>query len=193
MSQLHRLGMSEDKLPDEDWAAWNKKRSTQAMIAKYGSDDPTMLSFMKLYEQKGWGKGSGSGSAIQRSAKSIVMLSKLLPLLGVTLLLDFPCGDQQWAPQLRKSIPGLKYIGADIMPGLIQRNIETYGSRTVDFMLMGLSKPGAFPMLQETSHAWTSRDVVAVMLLSTTPLLIVVHTSPRCVKAGQRISLVQCI
>jgi hypothetical protein len=163
MARLHHLGAIEDDQPDEDWKFWNKKPETHAMIREYGEDNSTMLAFMDLYEKKGWGKGSGSGSAVQRAAKSITLLSKLLPALGVTLLIDFPCGDQQWAPHLRQALPGVKYLGADIMPGLIQRNQETYGSRITEFVLMGLDKLEAFRMLRDKSKLWNYKDVVAVM------------------------------
>ena len=164
MTRLHSLGMSADDTPDEDWAAWNQKSTTLKIMDKYGKDDPTMRAFMHLYEQKGWGKGSGGGSAVQRAAKSIVMLSMLLPALGVTLLLDFPCGDQQWAPHLRQATPALKYIGADIMPGLIQRNIEIFSKQhQVEFILMGLTKTNVFEKIRSQSSVWTSKDVVAVM------------------------------
>jgi hypothetical protein len=41
-------------------------------------------------------------------------------LRGVTLIVDLPCGDQQWASHLRALNPDLKYIGVDIVPALIQ-------------------------------------------------------------------------
>jgi len=162
MSRLHHLGSIDDARPGEDWNHWNKKPETRAMIREYGENDSAMLAFMDLYESKGWGKGSGSGSAVQRSAKSITLLSKLLPALGVTLLIDFPCGDQQWAPHLRRAMPGVKYLGLDIMPGLIQRNRETYGSRATYFALMGLDNPNKWNVAKK-SQLWNSKDVVAVM------------------------------
>lgn len=121
---------------------------------------------MHLYESKGWGRGSGEGSSIHFATKTICMLSggTLRTMLGVTLFVDVPCGDQQWAPTLRALNPWLKYIGLDVMPGLVQWNREQYGDARTEFFLadMGVDKD-LFASLRRRSKLWdVNSDVVAI-------------------------------
>lgn len=148
-----------------DWKAMNAKPETAALIADAGGLTDVMRAFMRVYEENVWGVGSGGGSAPAFAARTICLLSHALPsLLNVTLLIDLPCGDQQWAPLLRHVTPGLKYIGVDVMPGLVQANRERYGKESaVEFHLMEMGTPGLFARLRARSSLWTAQDRVAVL------------------------------
>jgi len=125
-----------------------------------------MRAFMGVYEGEGWGCGSGDGSGIDIAARTICNLASILPsLLNVTLLVDFPCGDQQWAPHLRARLPRhIKYLGVDAMPGVVQRSLELFGApgRT-EFQLAELGVPGVFATLRARSGVWGGGDTVAVL------------------------------
>jgi hypothetical protein len=157
-----------------DWREWNAKPATQALIARSGGLTPTMRAFMEVYEAQAWDSastpllprrcGSGAGSHPAFAARTACLLATLLPALGVTLLVDFPSGDQQWAPLLRAQLPELKYLGVDAMPGVVQRSLELFGApgRT-EFQLAELGVPDVFATLRARSGVWGGGDTVAVL------------------------------
>jgi len=155
----------------EDWRKWNAMPETAALIAEAGGETPTMRAFMNVYEAGAWGNegggcGSGRGSLPIFAARTICNLAALMPtLLKVDLLIDFPCGDQQWSPMLRALLPNLKYLGVDAMPGLVQRNrvVHSVPGR-VEFLLGELDTPRVFDTLRARApHMWAPGDVVAVL------------------------------
>ena len=149
-----------------DWKAYNAKPATQAMIAAAGGETPTMRAFMNVYEAESWGCGSGHGSSIDLAARTICNLASMLPaLLNVTLLVDFPCGDQQWAPLLRARLPRhIKYLGVDATPGVVQRNRELFAKPgQVEFLLAELASEGVFDKIRAGSALWQPGDRVAVL------------------------------
>lgn len=83
--------------------------------------------FTRIYAKKGWGKSasaSGPGSSVTRTAVVRSQLTKLLTELGVTSILDIPCGDFNW--MRFTELPGIEYTGADIVAPLVERNRLLY-------------------------------------------------------------------
>jgi len=168
---MARLALLQAALPPAThlhWQEYNSKAETQQLIESVGGLTENMRAFMKVYESRAWGVGSGAGSTVHFASRTICLLSSsLLTLLNVTLLTDLPCGDQQWAPTLRSLTPGLKYIGADAMPGLVQRNREEFGHGgpgEPEFWLLDMAfEGGPFKFIRERSQLWTATDRVAVL------------------------------
>ena len=82
---------------------------------------------------------------------------------------DFPCGDQQWAPYLRKLNPDLKYIGVDIVPSVIQRNIDVFQKdreadrkHPLEFFLLDMREPDGYKKIKEHSKIWKDDDIVLI-------------------------------
>ena len=150
------------------WKELNTQPETMRMIEEAGGLTDNMRAFMSVYEVGVWGSGSGVGSSLPFAARTICVLSQnLLTLLNVTLLIDLPCGDQQWAPTLRALTPGLKYIGIDAMPGLVQYNRERFGHGgpgEPEFWLADMAvEGGPFEFIRKRSKLWKSDDRVAVL------------------------------
>ena len=78
--------------------------------------------------------GTGSSFAATKTIRSA--LPDLLRDLGVTSVLDVPCGDFNWAKEVDWS--PLHYIGADIVPELIERNQALYASDGVEFITLDI-------------------------------------------------------
>jgi hypothetical protein len=77
--------------------------------------------FQRIHDTNLWGapeSPSGLGSEIDATAVLRAELPRLLARLGATSLLDAPCGDAGW---INRADLGLRYIGVDIVPDLIQR------------------------------------------------------------------------
>lgn len=64
---------------------------------------------------------SGLGSESSATDAIAATLPALLSRLGVRTLLDAPCGDAGWIPRIGH---GVDYIGVDIVPALVEANIQ---------------------------------------------------------------------
>ena len=77
--------------------------------------------FQRIHETNMWGAAastSGVGSEIDATAVLRTELPRLLERLGVTSLLDAPCGDARW---INRAGLGVRYVGVDIVPALIEQ------------------------------------------------------------------------
>src|ERR1700737_3661240 len=77
--------------------------------------------FRRIHETNLWGAAastSGLGSEMDATAVLRIELPRLLQKLGVTSLLDAPCGDAGW---IKKANLRGRIIGGDIVPSLIER------------------------------------------------------------------------
>lgn len=62
---------------------------------------------------------SGSGSTTDQTALLARSLPTLLQRIGVRSVLDLPCGDGLWMSGI--SLPGIQYLGADLLPEMVER------------------------------------------------------------------------
>jgi hypothetical protein len=77
--------------------------------------------FQRIHDTNLWGavaSTSGLGSQLDATAVLRAELSGLFQRLGVTSLLDAPCGDAGW---INQADLGVRYVGIDIVPDLIAR------------------------------------------------------------------------
>ena len=83
---------------------------------------------------------SGVGSQLDATARLRLELPLLLQTLGVSNLLDIPCGDFSWLSTLQ--LPVQSYIGADIVPAVVARNAERFGNSHpfAEFRVLDLAK-----------------------------------------------------
>ena len=153
---------------EPDWEAYNKKKETLKLISDAGGLTTNMKAFMRVYEGHVWKVGSGGGSRLDFASRSICILQHaLIAILNATVLLDIPCGDQQWSPTLRSFLPTLKYIGVDGMPGLVQVNRERFGhgpgGNATEFFLGDMTDPDLFRKIKNESQLWKPSDRVVVL------------------------------
>ena len=69
---------------------------------------------------------SGHGSDTKHTRRLVEALPPLLKQFQVATLLDIPCGDFHWMKDV--DLTGTKYVGADIVPQLVENNVGRYGS-----------------------------------------------------------------
>jgi hypothetical protein len=75
--------------------------------------------FQRIHDTNLWGapeSTSGLGSELDATAVLRAELPRLFKQLGVTSLLDAPCGDAGWINRVEL---GVRYVGIDIVPSLI--------------------------------------------------------------------------
>lgn len=95
--------------------------------------------FSAIYENQVWlngraaGSKSGSGSDLQNTESVRRCLGDMLTFLGTRTLLDIGCGDFTWMKALSFSA---RYIGIDIVPGVIAANNALYASDQRTFSLL---------------------------------------------------------
>lgn len=95
--------------------------------------------FTDIYRTNHWrGKDSvsGEGSDLVQTRVIIQELPSLFRELGISTLLDMPCGDFHWMRHV--DLTGISYSGADIVQDLIDANNEKYGTNSITFKKMDL-------------------------------------------------------
>ena len=81
---------------------------------------------------------SGRGSTLGRTTVIRRALPLLLNEVGAKVILDAPCGDFNWMQHTE--LRAVRYIGADVVPGLISRNRERYSSVGREFVTLDITK-----------------------------------------------------
>jgi len=97
--------------------------------------------FSGYYETSYWGDSesqSGQGSSLEGTRVIRRELPRLLQSLECHSLLDVPCGDLYWIRQIE--LPITEYIGADIVPSLIERNQQLFGGSGRRFQVLDITQ-----------------------------------------------------
>lgn len=96
--------------------------------------------FSDIYENNKWGSEesvSGPGSSMDQTRVVRTYLANLIDRHGIRSIFDIPCGDFNWMS--RVDLSKVHYTGADIVPELIRRNAEKFGSDNVRFVARDLT------------------------------------------------------
>lgn len=101
----------------------NKKRSVEEV-------------FTSTYSENRWGGSSGeycsgSGSTEQHAITYAAIVRDLIREKGISRIVDLGCGD--FTVGSRILAEGVRYTGVDVVSGLIERNLERFGSEHVEF------------------------------------------------------------
>ncbi|MDB5438392.1 MAG: hypothetical protein JWM33_819 [Caulobacteraceae bacterium] len=121
--------------------------------------------FTRVYRENAWGDGdsvSGPGSNAETTAHIRAALPELVRELGVTSLLDIPCGDYHWMKGVEL---GCAYIGADLVGELIEADKKAYPG--VDFRqadLLASALPAADAVFCRDCLVHLSNDDIAKAL-----------------------------
>ena len=115
---------------------WKLRRTGRALFL---SLIPRSYIFQKYYAKNRWGSDeskSGSGSSLKETDILRGKLQGILKDLKITSLLDAPCGDFHWMQHV--DLSGIRYIGADIVSELIERNNMSYKKDNIQFISLDL-------------------------------------------------------
>ncbi len=97
--------------------------------------------FSNIHDTNYWGSKesvSGMGSTMKETVVLRAELPKVLAKYGIKSLLDSPCGDYNWMRQTDLGIDA--YIGADIVPHMIERNNNLFQSESRTFIHADITK-----------------------------------------------------
>ncbi|MCU0445091.1 MAG: class I SAM-dependent methyltransferase [Microscillaceae bacterium] len=110
-------------------------------LKKQGTQLPIQDVFTQIYDTNHWGgndSASGLGSESAQTQALGQLLPQLLQKLNIHTLLDAPCGDFNWLSRL--NLPMQNYIGADIVPLIIERNRSVYTADNQSFMVLDITQ-----------------------------------------------------
>jgi len=117
-------------------------RRVMSLRRALGIRDPTAgVIFSRIYENNLWGDSesrSGRGSTLARTAVIRAALPALLEGIGARSMLDAACGDFNW--MARVDLSGVRYVGIDIVPELVERNRRLYGREGRDFIFADITR-----------------------------------------------------
>ena len=97
--------------------------------------------FSEINEKNLWANAqsvSGRGSTLERTEVIRQTLPTVLKELNAQTLLDIPCGDLNWMQHT--ALGSVKYIGADVVPDLIDRNQRLFSKHGKDFMVLDITQ-----------------------------------------------------
>lgn len=99
--------------------------------------------FTLVFKENRWGNEesvSGSGSALSSPSvlESVVSLDEIIRKFKIRSLIDVPCGDFHWIPIILGRFPKLEYYGFDIVPDLIEWNLQRYPDHS--FSVLDITK-----------------------------------------------------
>jgi aminoglycoside 6'-N-acetyltransferase-1b len=101
--------------------------------------DPSST-FREVFRSNLWGADSrsGAGSGADQTSRIAAAIPALCRRLGVRRLLDIPCGDFSWMANV--DLGGTSYVGADIVPDLLERNRALHARADREFLQLDLTK-----------------------------------------------------
>jgi SAM-dependent methyltransferase len=102
---------------------------------------PRWVLFSLIYHANYWGNAdsrSGPGSDLNATEVTRAELPALLQKLGVRSLLDAACGDFFWMSQT--GLPIDTYIGVDIVPSIVKKNVRMYGNERTQFYCLDICR-----------------------------------------------------
>ena len=97
--------------------------------------------FTSIYNNHRWGDEesvSGTGSKIEQTKGIAAFMPLLFRKYDIRNVLDIPCGDFNWMQHVDLST--INYVGADIVPALINKNTLSYAAPHVNFFLADIIK-----------------------------------------------------
>lgn len=113
--------------------------------------------FSDYHRENFWGNDesvSGPGSTLKYTERLRMALPGLFSKYEIGSILDAPCGDYNWFRHVERSAD-LSYIGADIVPDLIEKNNERFENKNTSFRVIDITKD-ALP----ASDLWICRDAL---------------------------------
>lgn len=115
-----------------------QKKETKKLIFKFATEE---YKFTKFYQYKRFSETisvSGPGSDLTQTGVISQEIPALIKELNARVLLDAPCGDFYWMQYVKMDLE--KYIGVDIVEGIIKKNKLIHSSKTIEFSKKNIIK-----------------------------------------------------
>jgi hypothetical protein len=116
------------------------RRVSVKVCAAVAADVRPEVVFSEIYRRNVWKNSesvSGRGSTLERTRVVREQLPEILKDAGASTLFDAACGDFNWMREVE--LLGIRYIGADIVRELVERNQSLYGRAGRDFRILDIT------------------------------------------------------
>ncbi|MEQ9639505.1 MAG: class I SAM-dependent methyltransferase [Alphaproteobacteria bacterium] len=130
-------GLLERLLPTPH--AWATLARRTLWLGRLRGADPATV-FAAIHRHRLFGgrqSVSGPGSSLPGTRTVRAALPGLLRELRVEVLLDIPCGDFHWMRHVE--LGETRYIGADIVPALVDDNRQRFADQRVSFQMLDIA------------------------------------------------------
>jgi SAM-dependent methyltransferase len=110
-------------------------------LARFGRESEPEHVFRDIYRRHHWSgseSASGAGASLDQTRELRRSLPALLRELGVATMLDLPCGDYSWMRTFE--LPVDRYIGADLLPEVIEPLAAAFGDDRREFRVLDLTR-----------------------------------------------------
>lgn len=117
--------------------------------------------FSEIYGKNHWGNGSGPGSSPSTTLSYRYLLESFIYSNNIRSVLDVGCGDWQHS----RYIPwhGIDYVGIDVVPEIIARNIATFGTANISFMAANVKDmklpPAQLVVIKDVLQHWNNQEI----------------------------------
>lgn len=94
--------------------------------------------FTTIYTENSWGNTdsvSGHGSDLNWTENAVQGIVDVVRDYKIKTIADIPCGDFNWMQKVLLEVD-VDYLGADIVPAIIDANNTQYAGKSVQFQLM---------------------------------------------------------
>lgn len=147
------------------------RRWKLSRLRKANQKRPLKEVFTRVYEEHQWGGAgeeeycSGSGSSEFHASRYAAVVKKLIKDKGINTLVDLGCGDFVVGKALQAD--GVRYIGIDIVDGLIRKNQDVYGDKTTSFVCLDIVKDklpyGEFCLIRQVLQHLSNSEIATVL------------------------------
>jgi hypothetical protein len=126
--------------------------------------------FTKIYEENKWGGASGeyfsgTGSMDPSVPKYAALIRELITEKQISTVVDLGCGDFKVGCQIQ--IPGVKYIGIDIVQSLVEYNRARFSTATVSFLCCDIIKnnlpEGQLCLIRQVLQHLSNQEIASIL------------------------------
>jgi SAM-dependent methyltransferase len=89
--------------------------------------------FTKIYNNDGWGNGSGPGSYAENNKEYTKALIEFIQAHNIKTILDYGCGDWQFSRFIPWDKITEKYTGVDVVESVIKNNQINFTKENIKF------------------------------------------------------------
>ncbi len=96
--------------------------------------DAMRAAFEAIYREDRWSNGSGPGSHPNNTIEYRGFLARFIEANSVGSVTDLGCGDWQFSRFIDWS--GVRYVGLDVVPAIVERNARLYQAPGIAFRVL---------------------------------------------------------
>ena len=123
-----QIGCAHAKLEEVDGP---KLSDTAPFIEPEEATEELGRRFTEIYDRGIWGPGGGVGSAPDKTVEYRAFVQQFMARNRVRSVVDLGCGEWQFSQLIDWS--GVRYLGVDVVPAMIEKNQRDFGASNIAF------------------------------------------------------------